>query len=92
MKKSKKSKIPRFRSFQEEAEFWDTHDSTEFLRRMKPAKLQFPKPRKRLVSMRLPESGIIALKRVAARKGVGYLTLVRIWVIERLFEELEKAA
>ena len=28
--KNAKSRIPHFNSIEEEAEFWDTHDSTEF--------------------------------------------------------------
>ena len=92
MRISKKTKIPKFRSFEEEARFWDTHDTTEFLEQFQPAKLKFPKPRKKLVSMRLPESEILGLKQVAARKGIGYLTLIRIWVTERFFEEVKKAA
>ena len=85
-------KIPKFNSYKEEAKFWDTHDTTEFLGELKPAKLKFPKPGKKLVSMRLPEAEIIGLKKIAARKGLGYLSLVRMWVTERLLEEIHKAA
>ena len=81
-------KLPKFKSYAEEARFWDTHDSTGFIRELTPAKLEFPKPRKRLVSMRLPEAEIIGLKRIAARKGVGYLTLIRMWLTERFFKEV----
>lgn len=91
MRETKKSRLPKFKSLEEEARFWDTHESTEFLEGFRPAKLGFPKPRRRLVSMRLPESEITALKRVAARKGLGYLTLTRMWVTERLFRELRAA-
>ena len=88
----KRSKIPQFRSYEEEARFWDTHDSVEFVGELVPAKLSFPKPQKRLVSMRLPEAEIVGLKKVAARKGLGYLSLVRMWVTEKLLEEIKKAA
>ena len=88
MEKTKKPKIPKFKSLEEEARFWDAHDSTDFLGELKPAKLEFPKPRKKLVSMRMPESEIVALKRIAARKGLGYQTLIRMWVTERFFAEI----
>ena len=81
-------KMQKFKSFEDEARFWDTHDSTAFLEEFSPAKLEFPKPRKRLVSMRLPEAEIIGLKRIAARKGIGYLTLLRMWITERFFREV----
>ena len=29
-KRGNLKRLPRFRSIEEEAEFWDTHDSTEF--------------------------------------------------------------
>jgi hypothetical protein len=29
--RAKRGKIPEFKSIQEEAEFWDAHDMTEFL-------------------------------------------------------------
>lgn len=87
---NKQTKIPKFRSFEEEARFWDTHDSSAFLSEFTPAgEVKFPKPRKRLVSIRLPDSEIVALKRIAARKGIGYLTLLRIWITERFFREVQ---
>ena len=88
----KKSKLPKFSSYREEARFWDSHDSTEFLSEFHPAGLKFPKPGKKLVSMRLPEFEITGLKRIAARKGIGYLTLIRIWITEKFFQEIKKAA
>ena len=88
MRHSKGSKIPKFKSYKEEAKFWDTHESTDFLDEFRPARLRFPKPRKRLISIRLPEAEIIGLKRIAARKGIGYITLLRTWITERFFREV----
>ncbi len=89
MKKHKRPRIPKFSSYEEEAKFWDSHDTTQFLDEFTAAHLEFPKPRKKLVSMRLPEAEIIGLKRIAARKGIGYLTLIRIWLTERFFREVQ---
>ena len=86
----KKPKIPPFNSYEEEAKFWDTHDTTKYLGEFKPTNVKFPKPRMKLVSMRLPEPAIVGLKRLAARKGIGYLTLIRIWVAEKYSEEAKK--
>lgn len=88
----KKFKIPKFSSYKDEAKFWDTHDTTQFLGEFKPAEAKFPKPRMKLISMRLPEPEINGLKKIAHRKGIGYLTLVRLWVTERYFKELKHAA
>ncbi len=92
MKKPKKSRIPKFKSYEEEANFWDIHSSTEFLDDLKPAHLDFSKCSKKLVSMRLPDRQIEVLKKIAARKGIGYLTMIRLWVSERLSDESRKKA
>lgn len=83
------SRLPRFRSEAEEARFWDTHDSTQFLGEFKPAKLTFPahKP-KVLVSVRLGKSEVVLMRQIAARKGLGYGSLLRMWLTERLLEEV----
>lgn len=83
------ARVPRFRSEAEEARFWDTHDSTDFLGAFRAARLTFPKPTpKVLVSLRLPKSEVAVLRRLAARKGLGYGSLIRMWLTERLLEEL----
>ena len=88
----KKSKIPKFKTNKDEAEFWDRHETTKFLKELKPVSVKFSKPKMKLVSMRLPEPEIAGLRRIAARKGIGYLTLIRIWVTERFFKEIKHAA
>lgn len=86
------SKIPRFRSEAGEARFWDTHDSTDFLGEFKPVKVAFPKPSpKVLVSIRLPKGEVAVLRQLAARKGLGYGSLIRLWLTERLLEEIPAA-
>ncbi|MBC8358718.1 MAG: BrnA antitoxin family protein [Candidatus Omnitrophota bacterium] len=85
--KTKKT-IPKFRSEEEEAKFWDRHSVTEFMHELKVVKnVGFPKPRKRLISMRVDEPLIESLKAVATSKGIGYLTLIRMWLKERLSKE-----
>ena len=93
MAKSKRRlRIPRFRSEAAEARFWDTHDSTDFLAEFKPTKVSFPtaKP-KILVSLRIAKPEVALLRRIAARKGLGYGSLIRMWLTERLFDELRTA-
>ena len=46
------------------------------------------KPAKKQISLRLDDKTINQLKLVADRKGIGYQTLIRMWVIERLNIEL----
>ena len=81
--------IPVFRSEQEEAEFWETHDSTDYLDDTEPAELTFvdARPQKRSISLRIDGETIDTLKDIAGRKGIGYQTLIRMWVMERLEKE-----
>lgn len=82
-----KTRIPKFKSLEEERKFWDTHEITDFLDEIKPAKIEFKRPRRKLVSIRLDAVQIQALREIAARKGLGYLTLIRSWISERLIAE-----
>ena len=49
-------------------------------------KMSCPKPR-RLVALRLDEAILEGIKRHAARKGLNYSTLMRMWLTERLRRE-----
>lgn len=81
--------LPKFLSENEEAAFWDTHDSTEFLADTAAVDVTFvdARPAKKLISLRLEPAVIDRLKAVAQQKGVGYQTLMRMWVMERLTME-----
>lgn len=82
-----KSKIPKFKSLEEERNFWDTHSVTDYLKELKPVKVKFTKPKKKLISLRLETPQIEALKTIASHKGLGYLTLIRYWISERIAKE-----
>jgi predicted DNA binding CopG/RHH family protein len=83
------AKVPVFTSEQEESEFWDTHDSTDFFEDTKEVnkRLSGPRPRKTLISLRLDQETIEGLKALASEQGIGYQTLLRAWVTERLMVE-----
>lgn len=89
----RRSRIPTFRTEAEEARFWDTHDSTDFLAEFRPAKVTFVRPKpKVLVSVRIAKPEVKLLRRIAARKGLGYGSLIRMWLTERLLDELRVAS
>ncbi|MEQ8222396.1 MAG: CopG family antitoxin [Candidatus Eremiobacterota bacterium] len=82
-------KIPKFNTEEEEVEFWDTHSLDEFNEDLTLAEdVTFKKSRKKLVSLRLDSQQIEILKKIATGKGIGYLTLVRMWITEKLKEEI----
>ena len=83
------SKIPKFKTDEEEARFWDTHDSTQFLDQMKEVyDIKFPKPRHKSVVVDLEQQYVEAIKKVAHRKHLPYHTLIQRWLKERLSSEL----
>ncbi len=88
----KTSKIPEFASREEEAAFWDNHDFSEFEGELTPVKVRFAKRLSQGLAVRFDEETLEALRAQARRKGVGPTTLIRMWVIERLREEVGHTA
>ena len=84
----KTSRIPEFASREEEAAFWDTHDFSEFEDELTPVKVRFAKRLSQGLAVRFDEETLEALRTQAKRKGIGPTTLIRMWVIERLREEV----
>ena len=88
------AKIPEFASLEEESEFWDTHDFTDYLDNTTAVEVTFvdARPRKTQISLRLDPQTIAQLKTIAAQRGVGYQTLIRMWVLERMSQELAQTS
>ena len=85
--------FPHFKNEEEEREFWKTHSVTEFLDDMEDVtdEIIVTRPKKRLLSFRIDDEVIERLQKLAQRKGIGYQTLMRVWVIELLEEEERRA-
>ncbi|MBI2485903.1 MAG: hypothetical protein HYW01_02895 [Deltaproteobacteria bacterium] len=82
-------KIPRFKSDQEAAHFWDTHSPEEFEEYLEPVKEKvFVKPEKQVMTIRLDKNLVNAMKAISREKGINYSTLARMWLIERLKKEI----
>ena len=82
-----KSKIPRFKSLEEEAVFWETHDSTEFEDEFKEVRVRVAKPLAHILAVRLDAKTIDLLAAVGRKKGIGPSTLARMWLLEQLERE-----
>lgn len=81
--------IPKFKNEDEERNFWATHDTTEYFDTNKPVELDLSelKPSTRSVTVRLPESLLLALKSLANKKDVPYQSLMKVFLAERIKEE-----
>lgn len=88
--KKKLKKIPRFRSEKQEREFWEKNDSTDYIDWKKGERASFPnlKPSVKSISIRLPESMIEQLKVIANKKDVPYQSLMKMYLSEKVREEL----
>lgn len=80
---------PAFGTWEEEAAFWDTHDFTDYLDEMRPASARYvPNPNLSAgMTVRLDPADRETLGRIAAERGIGPSTLVRMWIKERLRDE-----
>jgi predicted DNA binding CopG/RHH family protein len=75
-------KLPKFKNEAEEAKFWNTHDSTEYLDWSKARHVIFPnlKPTSRSISLRLPEYIINQVKIEANKLDIPYQTLMKQYI------------
>lgn len=92
------SRIPDFKNREEEAEFWDTHDFTDYWDETRPVEITVSQALRDRVearararsdladrlTVRLDRADRDELTRRADEQGVGPSTLVRMWVKERL--------
>jgi predicted DNA binding CopG/RHH family protein len=78
--------IPKFRSEDEEREFWRTRDSTEYVDWSKARRVQFPnlKPTTKSISLRLPVSLLDRIKIEANKRDVPYQSLIKTWLAEKV--------
>jgi len=90
MKKLKK--IPKFKSEDEEFEFWATHDSTEYLDLSKAKRMRFPnlKPSSRSVPIRFPIPLLERIKILANKRHIPYQSLLKMFLSERVEHESQK--
>jgi len=85
-----KKTIPKFENEDQERDFWASHDSTEYIGWESAKRVKFPrlKPSTRTISIRLPESMLDDLKILANKRDVPYQSLLKIYLAERIKEEL----
>ena len=79
-----KEPIPEFKSRQEEAEFWDTHDLADYWDELKPVKVRFAKNLSEGITIRFDPETLAKLREQARKKGMGPTTLARMWILEHL--------
>ncbi|MBD3320671.1 MAG: hypothetical protein GF350_06210 [Chitinivibrionales bacterium] len=83
--------MPGFKNEDQERAFWANHDSASYLRWDKAERVNFSKlkPSLKTISLRLPEAMLETLKMIANKRDVPYQSLLKIFLSERIQDELE---
>jgi predicted DNA binding CopG/RHH family protein len=84
--------IPKFKNEDEEAEFWGTHDSTQYLDWSKAQQVSFPnlKPSTQSIALRLPEGLLNAIKVEAHKMDMPYQSLMKLYLAQKVQENVAK--
>ena len=80
----KKQKIPRTDSIQELANFWDTHDLTDFEDQLETVAEPIFERETAVLKIPLLPREAEAVKQIAKAKGVSSIELLQKWVLEKI--------
>lgn len=88
MKKLKS--IPKFKNEDNERDFWSKADVTDYFDISKAERVIFPnlKPSTETISLRLPKHLLARIKELANSKDVPYQSLMKIFLAEKVNQEL----
>jgi hypothetical protein len=89
MKKPKP--IKPFKTLDEEAHFWATHDVSKLVKNPKTSVSKLPplgSEKKEILTIRLQKSIKDKIEKIAYQKGINVSTLSRMWLIEKLKQSL----
>jgi predicted DNA binding CopG/RHH family protein len=84
VEKEMNKKLPETDSIEELAEFWDTHDLTDFEDQLEEVAEPAFQRGTGTIAVPLQPQEIRAVRRIAESQGVDYIALVRGWVLEKL--------
>ncbi len=92
LKKKELKPIPKFKTEDEEREFWDTADTSEYFDWDSAVRVRFPnlKYSTESISLRLPASMLNSIKIMANKRDVPYQSLIKMILADRVAEENEK--
>ncbi len=85
-----KGRIPTFETIEDEAAFWDSHDSTEFEDEFERVELAVARPLMHGLSIEFEGEAFHRLVAAAKRRGIGPVKLSQMWVLDAL--ERDEAA
>lgn len=83
---NKQKRIPKFRTEKQEREFWESHESTDYVDWSKAEFVTFPelRPSHQAISLRLPRLLLEQIKIEANKRDVPYQSLIKVWLSEKV--------
>jgi hypothetical protein len=84
--------IPAFNSYEEEANFWDTHSTADFTNETEAVKVRATRGLSANVQVRFEPETDHELDAIARERGMKKATLIRTWVLDRLRQEKNRHA
>lgn len=81
---SKTKQIPNFKTEAEERDFWEKHDSSDYLDWHNAQAVSMPnlKPSTKTISLRLPEGLLESIKIEANKLDMPYQSLIKVWLAD----------
>jgi len=86
--KEKKSRIPEFANYEEEAKWWESHNLADYQDEFKTVKVKFAKNLSAGLNIRLDRTTLTQLRKEANKKGIGPTTLVRMLILEHFQQQI----
>ena len=90
--KKKIKPVPKFRNEQDERDFWNTHDTTEYFDFSKSSRVEIEfdpgiEAPVKSISLRLPREMLNQLKVLADKKDIPYQSLIKVYLAEKIAQE-----
>ncbi|MFP4138645.1 MAG: BrnA antitoxin family protein [Halomonas sp.] len=81
---SKQREVPEFNTEAEERDFWEHHDSSDYVDWSQAEHASFPKlkPSTKTISLRLPEGLLDRIKIEANKRDMPYQSLIKAWLAD----------
>ncbi len=89
---SEVKQIPEMKSYEEIAEFWDTHSLSNYWDQTEPAEFEVSPDARRRYLVAIDPDVLNRIKQVAHIRGLSTQSLINLWLEQRLHEVETKAA
>ena len=92
--KSKLKLLPKFKDEDEERKFWAKANLARYFDFSKPVKFDLSalEPSSKTITLRVPETLLYSLRRLAHKKAVPYQSLMKVYLTEKVGAEFTQTA